>query len=200
MNQVPWQKGIYVNGNEAELKNAFLMYDRFFHHRHSSPDFDGKPRKEIHILNTTSIPLADVVQFETKHASYKTAPPETFLAWKVDLMAAKPPGHNRPFKVNVIQTETDKEEELTLMICGNTYPFRKSTTTGNYYKNNEVVDRQSGAVWFDQLENIKCHLAVGMLNDNYLTSAMKICILCEQSQALTTFTTEATKSKNQTIS
>ena len=30
VNQVPWQKGIYVNGNEAELKNAFLMYDRFF--------------------------------------------------------------------------------------------------------------------------------------------------------------------------
>ena len=43
VNQVPWQKGIYVNGNEEELKNAILLYDRFFHYRQSSQDFAGKP-------------------------------------------------------------------------------------------------------------------------------------------------------------
>ena len=80
-------------------------------------------------------------------------------------MAAKPPGGSRALKVNVIQTDMDAEEEIALMICGNTYPFRNSSTTGNYYMNNEVVEKQSGAIWFDQFEHIKYHEAVAMLNE-----------------------------------
>ena len=59
-----------------------------------------------------------------------------------------------------------------------------------------VVDRQSGAVWFDQLENIKCSAAVGKLNEIYCHSAMKIQILSKQSLALTEFTAEAKKNGN----
>ena len=63
------------------------------------------------------------------------------------------------------------------MDSGSTYPFRKESTRGNYYKDDEIVEKQPGAIWYDQYENIKLAETVETLNEMYDHSAMKIIFL-----------------------
>ena len=93
-----------MNGDEHEFINAVILFDRFFCHRINHPDFSAKQMKTIHILNTTAICLERFMQ-EARYPKYHMATPDTFINWKVHLMAAKPPGNSRVLKVNIFKVE-----------------------------------------------------------------------------------------------
>ena len=152
------------------------MFDRFFAYRSATLEFSFATKKTIHILNKTSLSLVDVLA-DAKYPTYEFDTESIVYDWKVHLMAAKPPGDNRALKVHVMRTSTDQPDELTLMVCGNTYPFRTECTNGNYYYDDEVVEKQPGAIWYDRYENVKMEEAVGTLNEVYAHSAMKIIFL-----------------------
>ena len=57
---------------------------------------------------------------------------------------------------------------------GNTYPLGKECTNGNYYTVKEVVEKQPGAIWYDQNRYVTMVETIGALNEAYAHSAMKI--------------------------
>ena len=195
VNQIVWQKGIYINGSEEDLCNAVLLLDNFFSHKMASSEFTNQDSKTVHILNDTLVSL-DKTSESFTYPKFSIVVGSSFDSCKLHLMAAKPPGNNRPLKVKILKQESDAKDEVTLMVSGNTYPFRTSTTQGNYYKDGQVVDKQTGALWHDQFQKIKVDEAIQMLNTTYACSAMHVTLACNTALLSDSFIAAIRDTKN----
>lgn len=189
---LPWTKGLYVNGSEDDLQNATKMLDEFLAHRLTTPDFANKNAKTLLVTNKTGVDMTSIWA-QASYPKYETTIGPSML----HVMAGKPPCENRPLKVIVVINDDNETPSLSLMVTGNTYPFRTSETIGHYYKDNQVLERkESGATWFDQWENFEIEEAITKLMSIYKGSAMKIDLPEGTPIASSAFRASATKYAN----